>query len=646
MFLLISMSIASAVELGVWKGDIMHDNNGSDYGTVDVSSTAQALSDTGIDQVLVEVEVNSGSADLTEFEEMIDALDASGATTSVLPVWNSPNNTGQTLGDWETDLSTLTAAIAAVGSVRVSGLTVHELHENLCYFDNSNDCWETTDIERITTTMNDAGLAHVAYIPADYRTLMHLDESILLAFLYTSHDLYDQVWAEATVMGPLHTTYSKAELTFTYATSGTASGVLKVEVEIDGTVYTPWTSDDLENKIPMVTTETIQLSPLLIWKSRTTSPKVRIVHEIHETGTNRVPVVVSDASIDARYVPAKSPRSPGGSFGVRTPGVSIPTTDFNVFGSDVSDVTTVLGETISYAVVTDAVDEVLSILPGSDALDDGGFAADPNMAAVAFTWMDNHLDSSMPRHAVVRAVDGNNWSASGWSVWEEGSFGDVLDALDDANVDSVVTYDAPLAIAGPDSGLFSEYYERDLGLFTGFVTPNTSKIHGQYHALTHASTPNEITRLFLWDKASTDEDYRLQVTANAGSGWVTLWDDQVAMDEGDSQNGCASGTVYPHDEVPDLHAYWYYCMQEVDLTPVGGSIAAGSEVRFETTVVGTVSNGTSSKSVFMPACDDGNGGDTRCVLTGYTFESGVEIPDFDPAYATYPTDIYDTLVAY
>jgi len=699
-FLLLLSTLALGQDIGIW-GDARVMIDGHDSPGVDYDATAVAIDTMGIDIDFVHVEVDGGVPDVTDLDELATALTAAGSPARLVAIWDTYTNTGQTPTDWESDLSTLLAAIDALGHSQIDGFAIHELHKDTRDFNHTTNRWSTGDIQRITDTIGFHGYEHLAYIPADYRALMFLDEPILLGFSEIARVAGDEVWVEAELPIPSGVQADSAELSFSYATERNADVELSVVVDQGGVQTTVWTTGHMNPSTPNLRNVSIPLSPLVDSSSATNST-VRLVVHSPIASNSTVPVFVSDAQVALVYPePEEEPFELIGEwhesmFYVSAPeeevvppydgggiidevegaeddwdivappeeatevgpmyddGIArVTVDDFMTFGRAMADPADYYALHTNLA-LNAQIDGLLSVLPGSDAVDDGTYAADRTVPAEAFVWIDEHIPAQMPRYAAIRALDGNAWSTSGWYTWEEGTFAEVLDALRDADVTAPVVYRPPLALAAPTSGAFTQRTKVGTSMFEAYFVYKTN-LPGHNQVLYSTSTPQVITRLFIWDGkrgSSADETYLMEVWADDGTGAVNLWSETEAVDEGDMIDGACSDGVYPNDEVSTLHRYNSVCMREVDLSHYTDSrIPAGSSVYFMATQVQSRSATSGDKLAFLPACEDGLGHGPCDLSLGdpnsaWSFSSEIFVPDLGALYDQWPVDIYEAVLTY
>ena len=739
LFLIFASSLALGQDIGVWKGDTVvnskHDPVGIDY-----EQSALALETTGVDVDFVTVGIDEhGNPDVTKLDKLASALTDAGYPIRLVAMWETYTNTNQKHDPeaWLDDLSTLLDAIDDLGHSQIDGFAIHELHKDTVDFNHPTGRWTLDEIGDITDTINDYGLLHLAYIPADYRALMHLDEPILLGCNEQNRSKDDAVWVEAEVPIPSGVQADSAVLSFSYATERNARVELSVQVEQDGVETQVWTTEPLDVSTPNVHNEVLDLSPLTLGSS-TSPPIVRLVVRSTQTSNNTVPVFISDLNVAVEY-PSGAPEATAigewddsifsvapeegdvvaplfGGEDTKVEGdddeegfvwtisafeglvdvgsayddgsawtspafegmdkvgpayddgtVRIKVDDFSTFGADIAgypiwDGTSPIldGTSPHYAEQTHLalnayIDGLFSVLPGSDALDDATYTADPHIPSEAFLWIDKHISETKPRYAAIRALDFNDWSNTRWYTWEEGIFAEVLSHLKEANVTAPVVYHAPVALAHPSDGAFSQKIGVGDTMFEAYFAFQTN-LPGHYQELRAESTTEAITRLFIWDGDTENHPYRMQVIVDDGSGEQILWDQTLAVTEGeeDSDGDCLNdgiddNFVYPHGEVSGLHQYKQRCMREVDLSDFANNqIPAGSIVSFRVTQVLARSGSSGDKLAFLPACEDEDGQDSACTLdTGvWTFSSWVDLQDWDELVNEYPSDIYDAMLNY
>ena len=661
-------TISTSKTLGIWGGEILNDNSGDDFGTVDFNASVQAIDEVGLKLIVVPVEVEENEAGvrvaiLDELEATIKAIDDENSSARILAMWDTARNIysitdtddeetkeekkTNRLSWWNTDLSTLLAAIEALGIEHLDGLAIHEFHKDLCYYDQTDNCWNQEDVEAITDTIHDAELKHIAYIPADYRALMHLDDSILLATGWDTRKAGDRMWVEASFDLPSSLRTSTGELNFTWVSTG-ALDEFSAELDIDGSSTEIWNAGDLSNTLALVRNENISFE--IPANTQSAEGKLRFLVKTSTESRTRLPMLLNDISFSATFVEAPS-RVPKGSLGkkqrVSLSKRSLDSSDFTEFEFDTASSAT-YGMSTSDFVIDEVVDGIISILPCSDALDDATYLNDPTAPAQVFEWMDNHLDSDLPRYAVLRGMDANDWSASKWYTWTKDTFDKVLDGIAETNVEGIVVYKVPLAFAATEAGVFSQYTTSfSKGMFTAYTAANSIKIHGFYHALVTTSSPEKITRLYYWDSGDSNNYFKMEVSA----GTEIFLDETEAIDEGvdNSKNSCPSmetlcsdELVIPYCEVDALKLNYYRCMRSVDL---GDGIPAGSAVTIKATLIDAMGTNSTYNVRFIPVCENSAGEEGKCDLEdgAWTFESGAQIPDFESDYEYYPREMLEAL---
>ena len=83
----------------------------------------------------------------------------------------------------------------------------------------------------------------------------------------------------------------------------------------------------------------------------------------------------------------------------------------------------------TYDAVLNTPASVLSVLAGGDADDStyNDIAQDPTLLADAFRWI-NVTPTTTKRYAMVRGIDSNNTTSTGWYTWAENDFEEALAA--------------------------------------------------------------------------------------------------------------------------------------------------------------------------------------------------------------------------
>lgn len=656
-------------DLGVYGGEVMYgpdavDGTGASLrGEVDWTATVEAAQASNVDTFVVEVGFAGGVPLIEDVIGLTDALSATGSSGTIIPMFDGPKRRGQTLAAWETDFNAVVAALSAHDSPYVESFVIQQIHRDLCTPTTAStvSCWSRSDVARLTATLNGAmggrGLRHLLYTPADYRALTYFDDALWMSTNFNNRRVGERlvVATNLTLNLSAQQRVTAATLSYAWAPQPDANHKFVADIVVDGVTTTLRDSGPLTSGSGLSVggvgrvnyDDTLNLRPLFATKTAATDVRVAFSMETLANGFSSTTVVIGDVELrfeitDTSTVPAT----------VQTVTRTLSQfTDISETYTTAATVPNVLS-TAPFNLTTVADGTMVQVL-SSDALTDRLFADDPRAGSETLRWAEASLPSTYQNYALLSAVD--SYTISGWYHWEDGLFRAVAELLNDALLQGIILLDAPLALAAPDEGIFAQDTTGIVdGYFSAAELPNATPLQGWFHAYETTATPEPITRLFVWDSSSAGDRLRSRVLVDTGSGEVVVFDQQTSADEGDWSGGtCGPPYVAPQLEVAGLPAVDQVCMIEVDLSPVGGQIPAGSFVRFESTLVQepegpgagilNVEVATSGdRVVFLPAC-----GTSACNLDdgSWSFASGIAIPDVPAVVAQYPWDIYESMLA-
>lgn len=655
-------------DLGVYGGEVMYGHDAVDgggtslRGEVDWDATVSAAGLANVDTFAVEVGYAGGVADISAVEALSAALNASGTTGRIIPLFDGPKRRGQTLSAWMPDFQAVVAALSAHDSPYVDSFVINQLHRDLCTPISSGPCWGPSDVALLTSTLASAmggrGMLHLLYVPADYRALTYFDDALWISTNFSTRRAGERLAVSMDVELDLspQRRVSSAMLSYAWAPRSDPNHKFVVEIDVDGATTTlldsgPFVSFGGLSAVGGVgrvnDEDRVNLRPLLSSKTAATDVTLRFAMDTLANGFSSTNVVLGDLEL-VFEITDTSTDPPSVQTITRTLAQLTDVTATYSFAG-----TTPIVDSTGPFNLTPYADGTMIQLVGSDALTDRVFADYPAAADETMGWADRALPDHFRNYALLPAVD--SFAVNGWYHWEDGLFEEVAGRLNDTLLEGIVLLDAPLALAAPDDGVFDQDSRMlSEGYFVASEIPNATPINGWYHALETESLPEAITRLFVWDSSTTGDRLRTRVVVDAGGGDVVLYDGQTSADEGSWSSGsCVSPYVAPQLEVPALPAVGQVCMVDVDLGPIGGSIPAGAFVRFESTLVQepegpaagilNVEVATAGDEVvFLPACAA-----DRCDLEdpSWTFSSGVQVPDVPSNVAQYPWDIVNAMMA-
>ena len=680
-------------ELGVWGGEIMHDQDALDSSgnplrdTVDWDETVAAARETNVQQFVIDVPMVSGSPDVSDVQSLTDALDAANYNADIVVFFDGVRRSQEhlkpayDLAAWETELNQAIAALTAQDSPYVTAFVINQLNRDLCRPDRTTNCFDRADIQRFTTalhaSMSGRGLLHLAYLPNDYSALAYFGDGA--RWIYTRRNtappagtrkVGERYGTRGTFTLPVSATASPESgvLRFTWSSQlwlGVPRARLIVTAEALGETYEEVITDF---QSIFLGEQSVSLTGLLnrpVLQAATAPFDVTVGFEVEITtqGYGQEALVLQDVALDFNM------RSGGALVAEPTYDLSDFTDDFEEFVNPAMEV--VNTPTSSFR-LNGAVDGTFIQIIGRNA----ELSTYPYVERVidnvndALEWVEEDLDPSTTNIAMLPAVD--SYADNKWNTWTEGAFAAVADRLSGASIDAIVVLDAPLSRARPTKGYFSTTSEgRADGYFVARESANATPLHGWTQALAASATPEEITALYIWDAhgeagvTSTgvdifDDRFQRRVVVDTGSGEVVLYDETAAADEGNHLTGaCEPGFVDPTAAEPALAAIDGQCMAEVDLSPIGGSIPAGAALRFEVTLVAepegaraewypSTERRTFGRSViFQPSC-----GGTQCDLSdpAWAAEAGLN-DDVYPAtgragnvVGNYVDDIYGAML--
>ena len=667
---------AAATELIAWGSPVVGDNGrSSTRARINWDETLSALEDLDIGAYVVMTDVTEDPSNpgnyLPETQDLQDALAAVALRNSSVQIIASVDSYGgmrqkfasmATHDDWlsaMSDLATSTSgtslnSLKTTYGAQLRGVVVHENHDalRLPIATTGGDYLDSADLDALQGFFDP--LEFYLYVPGDHRLIQHVLGGYIMGAKQTAVSTGDEVTATLNFTMPATASKFNGHVAFWYQDSTLiAPSHMDVRVELEdvtGSKTYPLHSPAPPDGAQPIRHYSGDMTPYL-----TAGNEYNLVVTVEFTSGRKwgdygyLLYAMHDFEVVLSYTTDVSPPSPH-FFDAG-----------DLVGGGPSTITWVSEETDDYEhdpAVAD-YDGLWILQLTSDGQDDAHIAYNYTEVGDMIGQVDQVASDegwSLETELMVRVVDWNKFSSTGWYSWDPTGFSNLLTDLEGV-ADEIVLFKAPISLEREGDGIFSAVQSPPSDSFRPWFVKNGHRIPGWYQELVspyYADVSAEIDSVWFWDEwdstAGSGTAINHQVLVRDSSGADTVVAETTgAWDEGSwdlaSGYACTSPAVDPEVGI-DPSLTFYKCVGELasSLPSTDGYVVLRSQV------LNGFGDGSSIEARFFPVCPDGGGGVQKCSLGGnsdpaddWTFGSDVLLESPDADFEDWPILVHDAI---